>query len=161
MRTPGPHFRAGAGAVILSHDGRVLVFERDDVPNAWQFPQGGLERGESPEAAVWREVEEETGLRAPDLALVSRYPEPLVYELPPHVRRARTGLGQVQYWFYFRAPSLTPPVTLGTSGEFRAWRWAKFPDVVAETVAFRQAIYRRLEAFARGEGLIPGSRPGV
>jgi putative (di)nucleoside polyphosphate hydrolase len=151
----GPHFRAGAGAVILDKSGRVLVFERRDITGAWQFPQGGLEAGESPEAAVWREVREETGLTSKDLTLLGRYPEPLVYELPPSARRKHTGLGQVQYWFFFRASADFPRLELGPGGEFRAARWAAFRDVVTETVAFRQQLYRRLETFARGEGLIP------
>jgi putative (di)nucleoside polyphosphate hydrolase len=153
--TIGPHFRAGAGAVILDRSGRVLVFERRDITGAWQFPQGGLEAGETPEEAVWREVQEETGLTADHLALLGRYPEPLVYELPPSARRKHTGLGQVQYWFYFRAREDFPPLTLGPRGEFRAARWAAFRDVVTETVAFRQQLYQRLETFARTEGLIP------
>ena len=153
--TIGPHFRAGAGAVILDRSGRVLVFERRDITGAWQFPQGGLEAGETPEEAVWREVQEETGLTADHLTLLGRYPEPLVYELPPSARRKHTGLGQVQYWFYFRAREDFPPLTLGPRGEFRAARWAAFRDVVTETVAFRQQLYQRLETFARTEGLIP------
>jgi putative (di)nucleoside polyphosphate hydrolase len=153
--TVGPHFRAGAGAVILDKAGRVLVFERRDITGAWQFPQGGLETGETPEEAIWREVHEETGLTAADLTLLGRYPEPLVYELPPSARRKHTGLGQVQYWFYFRAGADFPPLALGLRGEFRAARWAAFHDVVTETVAFRQQLYQRLETFARSQGLIP------
>jgi putative (di)nucleoside polyphosphate hydrolase len=152
--TVGPHFRAGAGAVILDKSGRVLVFERRDITGAWQFPQGGLEAGETPEEAVWREVQEETGLTSGDLTLLARYPEPLVYELPPSARRKHTGLGQVQYWFYFRAKVDFPQLTLGLRGEFRAARWAAFADVVTETVAFRQQLYQRLETFARTQGLI-------
>lgn len=154
MSPRGPHFRAGAGAVILRTDGRVLVFERSDIPNAWQFPQGGLEAGETAETAVWREVHEETGLRPADLALLTRYPEPLVYELPPHARRQRNGLGQVQYWFFFRALTDAPPVRLEPNGEFKAFRWAGFREVVEGTVAFRKPIYERLEAFAQSQHLI-------
>lgn len=154
MSARGPHFRAGAGAVILNAAGEVLVFERDDVTNAWQFPQGGLDPGETPEDAVWRELYEETGLRPSDLAPIARYPEPLVYELPPHARRQRNGLGQVQYWFFFRALDAAPPVRLEPNGEFRACRWAAFRDVVTATVAFRKPVYERLEAFARAQRLI-------
>lgn len=149
-----PHFRAGAGAVILSRDGRVLVFERADIPGAWQFPQGGLEPGESPEDAVWREVREETGLERPAIALLARYPEPLVYELPPAARRRRTGLGQVQYWFFFRAQDAELPVRLEQGGEFRGVRWAAFPDVIAATVEFRRGVYARLFTFAQDQRLL-------
>src|SRR5687767_13981343 len=56
----GHHFRAGVVAVVRRADGRVLAFERADLPGQWQLPQGGLDRGESPEQAAWRELEEET-----------------------------------------------------------------------------------------------------
>ena len=48
MKRPARYFRAGVGAVVLEPNGRVLVLERSDVPGAWQFPQGGLDDGETP-----------------------------------------------------------------------------------------------------------------
>ena len=58
----GPHFRAGVVAVVRRDDGLVMAFERADLPGQWQLPQGGLEAGESPVEAAWRELAEETGL---------------------------------------------------------------------------------------------------
>src|SRR5687768_11463783 len=99
MARPPEYFRAGVGAVIVGGDGRLFVFERRDVAGAWQFPQGGLERGERPVDAVYREIREETGIRRRALRLLARHPELLAYELPPRARSKKTGLGQVQYWF--------------------------------------------------------------
>ena len=56
-----PHFRAGVVAVVRRSDGQVMAFERADAPGAWQLPQGGIESGETPEQAAWRELREETG----------------------------------------------------------------------------------------------------
>ena len=58
----GHNFRAGIVAVVRRGDGRIMAFERVDSPGQWQLPQGGLERGETPEQAAWRELGEETGL---------------------------------------------------------------------------------------------------
>ncbi len=77
MRRPRKYFRAGVGAVILDRRGRVLVFERTGMPGAWQFAQGGIERGETPRAAVLREIGEETGIPRRALALLARHPQPL------------------------------------------------------------------------------------
>ena len=101
MGKPSRYFRAGVGAVVLDPRGRVLVLERADVPGAWQFPQGGLDAGETPLEAARREAEEETGIPAKALRLVGQYPDLLAYELPEAAQSPRTGIGQVQYWFYF------------------------------------------------------------
>lgn len=137
-------FRAGAGAVIVDARGRVLVFDRADVPEpAWQLPQGGLEPGEEPEAAVLREVEEETGITKDELQCLGRVSEPLAYELPPALRSAHHGRGQVGYWFFLLlAPGSEP--RLPERGEFRAWKRSDFDALVDAVVAFRRPVYRRL-----------------
>jgi putative (di)nucleoside polyphosphate hydrolase len=144
-------FRAGAGAVIADREGRVLAFDRADVDGpAWQLPQGGLHRGESPERAAWREVEEETGLGPARLELIGAFPEPLAYELPEAWRSARTGRGQVIYWFFFAlvgaAPAPQPP-----RGEFRACRPLAFDELIAAAVEFRKPSYRRLQRHFEAE----------
>jgi putative (di)nucleoside polyphosphate hydrolase len=137
-------FRAGAGAVIIDPQGSVLAFERADVPETWQLPQGGLDWDEEPLAAACREVEEETGIAAAQLELLDSYPEPLVYELPPAFRNERTGRGQVQYWFLFRYSGNDGAIDIARGGEFRAWRRLPFVELIAMTSNFRKTLYRRL-----------------
>ena len=78
-------FRANVGVVVADHAGRVLALSRAGRPGAWQLPQGGLDMGEEPEAAAWRELEEETGLDAEQVELVAEHPRWLTYELPPEL----------------------------------------------------------------------------
>jgi putative (di)nucleoside polyphosphate hydrolase len=144
MKLAGEYFRAGVGAVIADAAGRVLVLERADVPGAWQLPQGGLEGGEEPLPAVWREVQEETGLSGGDLELVARCPDPLAYELPVEARSDKTGRGQVQYWFLFRFLGEEKRIRLSPHGEFGAFQWASFGQLLAEVVPFRRPVYERL-----------------
>src|SRR5688572_23552754 len=120
MKRPARYFRAGVGAVITDGNGRILALERSDFRGAWQLPQGGLKRGESALKGVIREIEEETGLRARALKLLRRYPELLVYELPVNVQSKKTGMGQVQQWFFFSLKK--PPVKTikPPKGEFRS-----------------------------------------
>jgi putative (di)nucleoside polyphosphate hydrolase len=134
--------------VIVDEAGRVLLLERSDRPGAWQFPQGGLLEDEDPETAVWREVHEETGLTSREIELTARYPEPLVYELPDRAQRKKTGMGQVQYWFFFRMRNSSTDVPLPADGEFRSWRWASFDEAVDRAVSFRRRVYGRLREFA-------------
>ena len=96
MGRPARYFRAGVGAVIFNPRGQVLLLERANVPGAWQFPQGGLDEGETPVEGARREAEEETGIPASALRLKGRYPGLLAYELPARAQTKRTGLGQVQ-----------------------------------------------------------------
>ena len=139
--------RVGAAAVITDARGRVLVFEREKLPGAWQFPQGGLEDGEEPEAAVLREVHEETGLVSQRLEPVAVHPEWLAYELPPALRSAKTGRGQVHRWFLFRLRGADDAVTLPPVGEFRAWQWVELADAVRLAAPFRRPVYERVAAW--------------
>jgi putative (di)nucleoside polyphosphate hydrolase len=147
---PAEYFRAGAAAWIVNAEGKVLACERAGMPGAWQAPQGGLRRGESPKAAVLREIREETGLRPSALSFVRARAEPLVYELPPAARSAKTGRGQVQYWFLFRLRAGDDAIRLPRGGEFGAYRWLSAERLVAKVVAFKRPVYRRVAAeFAR------------
>ncbi len=149
MSFPTRYFRAGVGAVVLDGRGRVLLLERSDVAGAWQFPQGGLDAGESPLDAARREVEEETGISARALRLLGRYPDLLAYELPAAAQTKRTGMGQVQYWFYFETRAVNVPLERLPPGEFRAARWTTVNRAVAETVSFRAPLYRALGRYLR------------
>jgi putative (di)nucleoside polyphosphate hydrolase len=145
MKRPAKYFRAGVGAVITDGNGRVLALERSDFRGAWQLPQGGLKRGETALQGVVREIEEETGLEARALKLLSRYPELLVYELPAKVQSKRTGMGQVQRWFFFTLKKPHTKRVKPPKGEFRDAQWVSFKRVVAGAPAFRKPVYRKLQ----------------
>ncbi len=103
----GQHFRAGVVIVVRHPDRReVLAFERADRREL-AVPQGGLERGEEPIDAAWRELREETGLGAADVVARAEYPEWVAYEWPADVIREHghdgRRRGQVQKWFLFDA----------------------------------------------------------
>jgi putative (di)nucleoside polyphosphate hydrolase len=149
-----PTFRAGVGIVVLNTRGWVLALERSTVPGGWQLPQGGIEDGEEPIEALWRELREETGLTADDVEVIAELPEWLGYELPAPYRSAKTGRGQVHKWFLLRAGADDLPVRTDTTPEteFRAWRWVDLAKLAEQTVAFRQPVYRRLAALVDGLG---------
>ena len=137
-------FRAGVGAVILNKKGKVLAFERRDIPGAWQLPQGGLDENESPLEAVKREIHEETGISIKNLELVSTESRLLAYELPPEARSKKTGRGQVQYWFLFRFTGQEEIITLGDKKEFNAWKWMSMKKLAEKVISFKQPVYQAL-----------------
>lgn len=136
------HFRANVVAIISDGDGRVMAFERADLPGQWQLPQGGVDHGETPRDAAWRELEEETGLTADDVSLVDEFSEWTAYEWPGGQRK-NGRVGQAQRWFTFRVKHLDiQPEPDGI--EFNAWKWVS-REWLAENVAdFRRPSYRRV-----------------
>jgi putative (di)nucleoside polyphosphate hydrolase len=137
-------FRAGVVIVVRHHaDDRVLAFERNDVPGAWQLPQGGIENGEEPIDAARRELVEETGLGPDDVELIGEHPEWIVYELPAELRAGKNSRGQAQRWFMFRACS-ADVVPTPDGREFVAWDWVDPDWLVDHVVEFRRPGYRRV-----------------
>lgn len=137
-----PHFRAGVVIAVRRTDGCLLVFERIDEPGAWQLPQGGLERDETPEQAAWRELGEETGLGAGDVELVGEHEDWTAYVWPDRFRR-NDRLGQAHRWFFFRARSDDiEPVPDGH--EFGAWDWWDADRLIEQVVDFRKPPYRQV-----------------
>ncbi len=135
------NFRAGVVAVVTNSRGQVLAFERRDVADAWQLPQGGIDVGETPLQSAWRELEEETGLGPDQVDLVDEHPDWVVYEFPEVIRSAGKRLGQAQRWYLFRVRSddVTPtPDDI----EFVAWKWVEPTWLLDHVVDFRLAAYQ-------------------
>jgi putative (di)nucleoside polyphosphate hydrolase len=140
-----PHFRAGVVLVVRRADGRVLSFERADLRGHWQLPQGGIDAGETPVRAAWRELAEETGLGPDQVQLVGEHHRWTVYEYPPEMRAVRPGerLGQAHRWFFFEMlDDSAEPRPDGR--EFVDWRWTDVATLVAEVAEFRQPGYQQV-----------------
>ncbi|MDJ0386541.1 RNA pyrophosphohydrolase [Roseomonas sp. E05] len=146
-------YRRNVGAVLFNDQGRVLIARRADVAqDAWQLPQGGLDEGEDPRAAVLRELREEIGTDKAEI--IGEVPEWLHYDLPAELVGTALGgryRGQTQKWFAlrFRGADSDIRLDLDPHPEFNAWRWERLEEVPRVVIAFRRPIYERLaEAFA-------------
>ncbi len=150
---PGPAaelpYRPGVGLMLLDREGRIWVGERGDAPGAWQMPQGGIDQGESPEAAALRELEEEVGTGKARIIAESR--DWLTYDLPPRLLKRAWGgkwRGQRQKWFLLRFQGEDSDIDVNRHHppEFSSWRWAEVGELIDLAIAFKRPLYERVVA---------------
>jgi len=149
-----PYFRPGAGSVIFNQHGKVLVFERADLPHTWQFQQGGLDGNETPQEALWRELREETGLLESDFLSCTAYPDWTLYTYNEETRAkfSTNCLGQVHRWFFLHLrDDVVIDLTRATDNEFTAWKWLDFSTVLTNTNAMKLPVYQKLFDFFADE----------
>ena len=139
-------YRAGVGIVLVNSHG--LVFSgrrRDNRDNPWQMPQGGLQDGETPRQAVFREVREELGIDA--VTIIEFRPDWLCYDYPaPDASsRAATYRGQRHLWYLLRFDGADADIEIGgAEGEFSAWRWNTPAQIIDDAIPFKQPAYRQV-----------------
>jgi putative (di)nucleoside polyphosphate hydrolase len=140
-------YRPNVGIVLANARNEVFWGKRVNQ-HAWQFPQGGIKHGESPAQAMYRELEEEVGLRPTHVRILGRTREWLRYEVPAQwVRRDWRGAyrGQKQIWFLLRLVGRDCDVRLRASGhpEFDAWRWHDYWVPLDAVIDFKREVYRQ------------------
>ena len=147
MRSNQPHadYRACVGIMLLNRDGLALVGSRSDADftGAWQMPQGGIDRGESPRDAAFRELEEEVGTAK--ATIIGEHPQWLRYDLPATLaRRTWRGRyrGQCQKWFAMRFFGEDRDIRLDRHHrEFDDWRWVELDELARLIVPFKRVVY--------------------
>jgi putative (di)nucleoside polyphosphate hydrolase len=142
-----PFYRPGVGIMLLNREGSVFVGRRIDMPaglSAWQMPQGGIDRGETPREAAIRELHEEIGTdRAEILGETEGW---LHYDLPPDIVgnpwRGRYR-GQRQKWFAMRFTGVDGDIDPAATEhpEFDAWEWVRAERLPELIVPFKRALY--------------------
>jgi putative (di)nucleoside polyphosphate hydrolase len=122
-------YRRGVGVMLLNSEGKVFVGARiDNTDDAWQMPQGGIDKGEEPWATALRELEEETGIPPRLVERLSAHPDRLRYDLPEELRGKLWGgkwKGQLQDWYLARFLGEDSDVNIATEHpEFRDFPFA-------------------------------------
>lgn len=137
-------YRPAVGIMLLNPRGQVFVARRIDMDEeAWQMPQGGIDPGETPEAAARRELYEEVGTDRAELLAESRrwFRYDLPVELVPRVWGGRFR-GQEQKWFAFLFTGEDRDININTAHpEFADWKWTSFEDLPRLIVPFKRPLY--------------------
>lgn len=152
-------FRPNVGIVLVNEHDRVFLGHRARRGGGWQFPQGGIEFGEVPEQAMFRELKEEIGLSSEHVDLIGQILEWLRYEVPPEcTRRASNGrfLGQIrhrerrfrgqkQIWFLLRLIASDTEIRLCDCSrpEFDSWRWCDYWRPLTQVIEFKRQVYEQ------------------
>ena len=152
MKKPGDRrYRPCVGIVLVNGAGQVFAGRRPEFPDAWQMPQGGIDRGETPLQAARRELAEETAVTSAEV--IAETDDWLRYDLPAEVVgklwRGRYR-GQEQKWFLMRFLGDDAEIDLDRhQREFAEWRWMAPSDIVGYIVAFKRPVYEAVfQAFA-------------
>lgn len=140
-------YRANVGIILANAEGK-LFWARRCGQDAWQFPQGGIQRSESPEQAMYRELQEETGLTPAHVEIAGRTDDWLRYSIPEHLQRKRSRplcVGQKQIWFMLKLVGRETDVNLRAckKPEFDCWRWVDYWQPLEEIVFFKRRVYKQ------------------
>lgn len=138
-------FRPNVGIILLNQRNQVFWGKRIRT-HSWQFPQGGIDRGETPEQAMFRELHEEVGLRPEHVRIVARTRDWLRYEVPDRfIRRDARGhyRGQKQIWYLLQLMGHDWDLNLRATNhpEFDAWRWNDYWVPLDVVVEFKRGVY--------------------
>jgi putative (di)nucleoside polyphosphate hydrolase len=140
-------YRPNVGIILTNQQGQLLWAKRVNQ-DAWQFPQGGIQRDETPIAAMYRELEEEVGLLPEHVTVVACTRGWLSYRLPKRMIRHNSlpiCIGQKQKWFLLALKSSDDRVNLSLSDkpEFDHWEWVSYWYPLSKVVNFKRKVYRQ------------------
>ncbi|MBI37035.1 MAG: RNA pyrophosphohydrolase [Alphaproteobacteria bacterium] len=148
IRTTSPdinEYRLCAGIMLFNESGLVWTGKRTDNHNSWQMPQGGIDKGETPTSAAYRELYEETGCH--NVELLDQTDDWLLYDLPQTLAKRSWGgkfRGQAQKWFafYFKGYDEEFDLSKSEKPEFKEWKWTKLRELEGLIVDFKRPVYQ-------------------
>jgi putative (di)nucleoside polyphosphate hydrolase len=151
------YYRPNVAAVIVSsaypEKKEILIAERNDLNAIWQFPQGGIDEGESSEEALFRELKEEIGTKK--VEIIAEYPEWISYDFPTHIAaKMAPYAGQKQRYYLVRLKE-SAKIDLETEHlEFRAYRFVEVESLFEYIAHFKKPIYEQVITYFKAEGYL-------
>jgi len=148
-------YRPNVAVVVLSAEypakKDVFIAERSDLNDIWQFPQGGIDEGESAEEALFRELEEEIGTR--DVKIISEFPEWISYDFPSHVAKKMKPFAGQRQRYYLVQLNEGAEVCIDTEiPEFSAFKFVDFSELSEYIAHFKRPVYEKVLSYFKEEG---------
>ncbi|MGB6327285.1 MAG: RNA pyrophosphohydrolase [Halarcobacter sp.] len=151
------NYRPNVAAIVLSakypEKCEVFIASRTDVENAWQFPQGGIDKGETADEALYRELEEEIGTR--EVEIIAQYPEWVSYDFPPAIAKKMYPFdGQIQKYYLVKLKK-GAKVDINTAiPEFSEYKFVPTKNIYDYITFFKRTVYKQVLRYFRNEGFI-------
>lgn len=150
-------YRPNVAAIIVSSEypetKQIFIAERTDLEGVWQFPQGGIDEGESSEEALFRELKEEIGTKK--VEIIAEYPDWIAYDFPPHIAaKMAPYAGQKQRYYLVR---LKPgaKIDLDTKHpEFKRYRFVGVDELFDHIAHFKKVVYEQVISHFRAKGYL-------
>tara|TARA_B100000927_G_C16246295_1_gene381595 strand:- start:190 stop:672 length:483 start_codon:yes stop_codon:yes gene_type:complete len=141
-------YRKNVGLIVLNENNKLLICKRKDK-SAWQFPQGGIDKGEKNLDAAYRELFEEVGISRCQVNVIARSKYWYYYEIPkgykPRPKSLKNFCGQKQKWYLLKAKDeLKINLTNQIPQEFIDYRWSSYWFALKHVVPFKREVYRNV-----------------
>ncbi len=150
-------YRPNVAIIVLSHEypnkKDIFIAERTDLTDIWQFPQGGIDEGETPEDALFRELEEEIGTN--DVSIVAEFPEWISYDFPSHVaKRMKPFAGQRQRYYLVKLGKEAKINIQTEHPEFSDYKFVDIKELSKHTAHFKKPVYEKVINHFKEEGYL-------
>ncbi len=154
----GKKYRPNVAAIVLSskypQKCELFIASRTDVENAWQFPQGGIDEGETPKEALFRELKEEIG--TDEIKIIAEYPEWVSYDFPPAIaEKMKPYDGQIQKYYLVKL-NVGAKIDIYThhTPEFSEYKFVPTKNIYDYITFFKRTVYKQVLKHFKNEGYI-------
>ena len=150
-------YRPNVAMIIVSNNypekKEIFIAQRNDLLDIWQFPQGGIDKGEEVEEALFRELEEEIGTSK--AKIVAEYPEWISYDFPEKIaKKMKPYKGQTQRYYLLKLKK-SAEIKLDTAHpEFINYKFVSVDDLLNHTAHFKKPIYETVLNYFKKEGFL-------
>ena len=146
---PNHLYRSGVGILLVNQNKKIFVGKRiDNQSDSWQMPQGGIDVGEDEDVAMFRELQEETGISSQFVNIIKKSDNYFYYDLPYKLQKKFWGgkyLGQRQRWYLLEFLGDDSNINITTQEpEFSEWKWVEKVDLINLIVSFKRELYQQI-----------------
>jgi len=152
-----PEYRPNVAMIIVSHNypekKEIFIAQRNDLLDVWQFPQGGIDKGEEVQEALFREMKEEIGTNK--ASIVAEYPEWISYDFPTKIaKKMKPYKGQIQKYYLMKFEE-GAKINIDTKHpEFLDYKFVSVKDALETTAEFKKPVYEKVINYFKDEGLL-------